>query len=466
MNEIDYKDLWARCLSFIKDNISEQQYKTWFKPIVPLKYENGTLTIKIPSNFFYEFLEERYSDLIKTALYKYFGKGTMLRYKIVIDSTRPGNGGTTEVPSTSHAHAEHSSRTDVQTAELPQPVVRDIDPHLNPNCGFDTFVEGMSNKLARSVGEAVAEKPGKTAFNPLFIYGASGVGKTHLVNAIGLKVKELYPQLRVLYVSANLFKVQYTESVCRNKTNDFINFYQTVDVLIIDDVQEFTAQKSTQNTFFHIFNQLHQNGRQLIMTSDRPPKELQGIEDRLITRFKWGMVAELEKPTLELRKDILRSKISRDGLKFPEEVIDYIAENVTDNVRDLEGVVVAIMANATIYNKKIGIRLAEQVVKKSISMAPKTFSVDHIIETVCKHYGIKSADMAAKSRKRDIVQARQVAMYLTKNYTDYSAAKIGALIGNRDHATVLHALKAVNQMKEVDKQFSANLEAIQTELKA
>lgn len=465
MKEVDYKTLWGKCLDFIKDNITEQQYKTWFKPIVPLKYEDNKLIIKIPSYFFYEFLEDHYVDLMRSALYRYFGNGTELRYKVVVDSSRPKNGTMEVEPSQRTALPEHEHRT-AETKDIPGVAVHDIDPHLNPNCNFNTFIEGMSNKLARSVGEAVAEKPGKTVFNPLFIYGSSGVGKTHLANAIGLKVKELYPQLRVLYVSAALFKVQYTDSARNNTTNDFINFYQTIDVLIIDDIQEFTGLSKTQNTFFHIFNQLHQNGRQLVMTSDRPPIELQGIEDRLITRFKWGMVAELEKPTLELRKDILRSKNRRNGLQFPEEVIDYIAENVTESVRDLEGVVIAMMANSTVYNKKIDLRLAQQVVSKFTKAVPKTVSVDQIVNAVCKHYGVKTTDIAAKSRKSNIVKARQVAMFLAKSYTDYSAAQIGSMIGNRDHATVLHALKTVKQQKDLDKSFRDELDAIQTELKA
>ena len=259
--------------------------------------------------------------------------------------------------------------------------------------------------------------------------------------------------------------MQYTDSVRNNTTNDFINFYQTIDVLIIDDIQEFAGVTKTQNTFFHIFNHLHQNGKQLILTSDRAPVLLQGMEERLITRFKWGMVAELEKPTVELRKDILRNKIHRDGLKFPPEVIDYIAENVSDSVRDLEGIVISIMAHSTIYNKEIDLELAQRIVRKVVNCESKAVTVDDIIATVCRHFNLDASVIHTKSRKREVVQARQIAMYLAKKNTDFSTAKIGTLIGNKDHATVLHACKTVKELTEVDKSFRSEIDEIQAELK-
>lgn len=304
MIESNHVVLWNRCLDVIKDNVPETTYNTWFAPIVPLKYEDKTLILQIPSQFFYEILEERFVDLIRKTLYKVIGEGTKLMYNVMVDKT--------SIPNQT-VNLEASNRSTAVTPKsiiggnkapsfLQAPAVQDLDPHLNPNYNFENFIEGYSNKLSRSVAEAVAQKPGGTAFNPLFLYGASGVGKTHLANAIGTKIKEIYPEKRVLYVSAHLFQVQYTDSVRNNTTNDFINFYQTIDVLIIDDIQEFAGVTKTQNNFFHIFNHLHQNGKQLILTSDRAPVLLQGIEERLLTRFKWGMVAELEKPTVELRK--------------------------------------------------------------------------------------------------------------------------------------------------------------------
>ncbi|MSH99669.1 AAA family ATPase, partial [Escherichia coli] len=330
MSESNHVGLWNRCLEIIRDNVPESTYKTWFVPIVPLKYEDKTLIVQVPSQFFYEFLEDKFVDLLRKTLYKVIGEGTKLMYNVMVDRTSIPNktvnleasNRSIAVPQTSVIRGSGNKAPNLLHAPAPQ----DLDPHLNPNYNFENFIEGYSNKLSRSVAEAVAQNPAGTAFNPLFLHGASGVGKTHLANAIGTRIKELYPGKRVLYVSAHLFQVQYTDSVRNNTTNDFINFYQTIDVLIIDDIQEFAGVTKTQNTFFHIFNHLHQNGKQLILTSDRAPVLLQGMEERLLTRFKWGMVAELEKPTVELRKNILRNKIHRDGLQFPPEVIEYIAE--------------------------------------------------------------------------------------------------------------------------------------------
>ena len=461
MSETNYVTLWNRCLQIIKDNVPPQTYKTWFLPIVPLKYEDKTLVLQVPSQFFYEFLEEQFIDLLRQSILKVFGEGSKLMYNVMVVNNPP-----TTVPLPPHPDHTTTTAAKPQVKEVPQqPLVTQLDSHLKGDYNFETFIEGESNKLSRSVAEAVALNPAKTIFNPLFIYGASGVGKTHLVNAIGTKIKELYPDKRVLYVSAHLFQVQYTDSVRNNTVNDFINFYQTIDVLIIDDIQEFAGVTKTQNTFFHIFNHLHQNGKQLILTSDRSPVLLQGVEERLITRFKWGMVAELEKPTVELRRDILRNKIRRDGLQFPPEVVDYIAENVSDSVRDLEGIIISIMAHATIYNRDIDLELAQRIVKKVTHNENKPVTIDDILRVVCTHYGLEPNAIHTKSRKRDVVQARQVAMYLAKTYTDLSTAKIGNLIGNRDHATVLHACKTIKALKDVDKAFQTEIDEIQAELK-
>ena len=461
MSGQDHVGLWNRCLEIIRDNVPEQTYKTWFLPIVPLKYEDKTLVVQVPSQFFYEFLEDKFVDLLRKTLYKVIGEGTKLMYNVMVDkSSRPEK--TVNYESTHRTIMPQKQTIDKAIPQIPVP---DLDPHLNPEYNFDTFIEGYSNKLSRSVAEAVALNPAKTIFNPLFLYGASGVGKTHLANAIGTKIKELYPEKRVLYVSAHLFQVQYTDSVRNNTTNDFINFYQTIDILIIDDIQEFAGVTKTQNTFFHIFNHLHQNGKQLILTSDRAPVLLQGMEERLITRFKWGMVAELEKPTVELRKNILRNKIHRDGLQFPPEVIDYIAENVGNSVRDLEGIVISIMAHSTIYNKEIDLELAQRIVRKVVNCESKAITIDDIITTVCKHFGLENAAIHTKSRKTRSGASPSDSHVFSQKHTDFSTAKIGTLIGNKDHATVLHACKTIKQLKEVDKSFRAEIEEIQTALK-
>ena len=459
MTQIDHVGLWNRCLEIIKDNVPESAFKTWFLPIVPLEYKEETLVLQVPTQFFYEFLEDKYIHLLKNAIYKVYGIGTKLNYKVMVVKGVP-----IELPSENNTT---ESKPKEKKKEIPAPpAVADIDPCLKAGYNFDTFIEGESNKLSRSVAEAVALNPAKTIFNPLFFHGASGVGKTHLANAIGTKIKELYPEKRVLYVSAHLFQVQYTDSVRNNTTNDFLNFYQKIDVLIVDDIQEFAGVTRTQNTFFHIFNHLHQNGKQLILTSDRAPSMLQGIEERMLTRFKWGMVAELEKPTVELRKNILLNKIRRDGLQFPMEVVDFIAENVSDSVRDLEGIIIAILAHSTILNKNIDLDLAKRVIQRNISnIENKTITIDEIIKAVCTHFNIEADAIYTKSRKREVVQARQIAMYLAKNNTELSTAKIGAQIGGKDHATVLHACKTIKEQREVDKCLREDVDKIQASLR-
>ncbi len=469
MIESDHVGLWNRCLDIVRDNVPETTFKTWFAPIVPLKFEDNTLIVQVPSQFFYEYLEDKFVDLLRRTLYKVIGEGTKLMYNVMVDRTSvPHQTVNLEASNRSMAIPQRSvirGGGNKAPNVLQAPAVQDLDPHLNPDYNFENFIEGYSNKLPRSVAEAVSQSPAKTVFNPLFLHGPSGVGKTHLANATGTRIKELFPDKRVLYVSAHLFQVQYTDSVRNNTTNDFINFYQTIDVLIIDDIQEFAGVTKTQNTFFHIFNHLHQNGKQLILTSDRAPVLLQGMEERLLTRFKWGMVAEMERPTVELRRNILLNKIHRDGLQFPPEVIDYIAENVNESVRDLEGIVISMMAHSTIYNKEIDLELAQRIVRKVVRSETKAINIDDIINVVCKHYELEPTAIHTKSRKREVVQARQVAMYLAKNNTDFSTSKIGKFIGNKDHATVLHACKTVKGQCEVDKNFRSDLSNLQAILK-
>ncbi len=459
--------LWNRCLLFIKDNINNPKaFKTWFEPTVGLKYENKILTIGIPSMFFYEILEEHYMDLLRAAIHKEIGAGTQLEYSILTDKT---NHITVSLRGADRSPAlpeQKPIRNGNRTPDIMQePRPQDLDPHLNPDYNFDNFIKGNSNEFSRAVAETVAQNPART-FNPLFLYGPSGVGKTHLINAIGTRIKELYPEKRVLYVSAHLFQVQYTDSVRTNRFNDFIGFYQTIDVLIIDDIQEFAGLTKTQNTFFHIFNHLHLTGKQLIMTSDRAPVMLQGMEERLLTRFKWGLVAELEKPDIELRKNILRNKIKHDGLNIPESVICYIAENVNESVRELEGIVNSLLAYSIHLKREIDLDLTRHIVRKAVRCAEnKPITVDSIIAKVCEYYKVNQADIFIDTRKHDVVQVRQVAMYLAKKYTEMSSSKIGRMIGNKDHATVLHALKIVKGRVDVDKAFKTEVEEIESTLR-
>ena len=458
--------LWSKCLFFIKDNVNAAAYKTWFEPIVPLKYEDKALTIGVPSPFFYEYLEEQYVGILRAAIYKVMGEGTELMYSILTDKT---NHISVNIEGTKRSPALPQPQLETGVNKSPNLIkaqaINELDPHLNPNYNFENFIKGNSNEFSRTVAETVAKNPART-FNPLFLYGPSGVGKTHLTNAIGTRIKELYPEKRVLYVSAHLFQVQYTDSVRTNHFNDFISFYQTIDVLIIDDIQEFAGVTKTQNTFFHIFNHLHQNGKQLILTSDRAPIMLQGMEERLLTRFKWGLVAELEKPDVELRKNILRNRIRRDGLTIPESVISYIAENVNESVRELEGIVNSLLAQSIIFKRDIDLDMTQRIVRKVVKCAEsKPLTINEIIEKVCAHFKIDTSTLLAKTRKREIVQARQVAMYLAKKHTDISTPKIGKMIGNKDHATVLHSCKIVKELLDVDKAFKAEVEQLESTLK-
>ena len=445
---------WNKCLEIIRDNVSEAVFTTWFADIKPLKYEDNTLTIQVKSNFVYEFIEGNFVDLMRTTLFKVMGQGTQLMYSVLTDKD---NNLSMELSTDSYDNKYRNNSGN--TAKAVQEAVQELDSMLINRYTFDNYVEGISNRLSRSVAASVADRPGRV-FNPLFIHGASGVGKTHLVNAIGLKIKELHPELRVLYVSAHLFQVQYTDSILQKNFNDFMRFYQSIDVLIIDDIQEFAGLQKTQNAFFHIFNHLHLNGKQLIMTSDRSPAQLQGMEERLLTRFKWGMTAEIEKPDLDLRKNILRNKIHRDGLKFPEEVITFIAENVNASIRDLEGIVVSVMAHSTINNADIDINLVRRIIGDFSNYEKKTITIDEIIKKVAEFYGVEPAAINTRSRKREVVLVRQVSMFLAKKYLDMSTSKIGQYVGDRDHATVLHACKTITNLAETDKQFRSELNEI------
>lgn len=460
-----HEQLWNSCLKIIKDNINEASFNTWFSPIVPVRYENKVFVLQVPSQFFVEYIEEKYIDLLRMTLTRVAGSGTKLEYRVLIDKS---SGTGTQIPSTAEQKPKQFGSNSAQSTFV-SPYQRlqlpELDPQLNPSFNFNSLIEGKSNKLARTAGLSIGNDPGKTIFNPLFVYGKSGVGKTHLVNAIGVMTKQLHPEKRVLYVSANTFQIQYTDAVRNNTQNDFLNFYQTIDVLLIDDIQEFSGKTGTQNTFFHIFNHLHQTGKQLVLTADRSPLEMVGIEQRLLTRFKWGLSAEIEKPDFELRKSILKSKIYRDGLEIPENVVDFIARNVVDNVRDLEGVLISLLAHSTLTNMPIDISLAERVISRIVSITPKVMSIEFIRDTVCDFFKLSVDAISTKSRKLEVVQARQIAMYLSKNLTKNSLSTIGNYIGQRDHATVLHACKKVMDLMDTDKHFKKNVEEIEERLK-
>ena len=460
-----HKALWEECLHLIEANVSEQQYKTWFAPIVFESYSETeqTLLVQVPSPYVYEYLEQYYVGLLSKVLARVFGTSVKLAYRIV--TVKAQHNVTTTVESDGPSDIQQPQGTNKAPTTLDAATPQQLNPQLDAKKTFQNFIEGDSNKLPRTVGLSIAEHPGKSTFNPFFIYGPSGCGKTHLINAIGVRCKETYPQKRVLYVSARLFQVQFTDSVRHNTTNDFINFYQSIDVLIVDDIQEWMNSPKTLDTFFHIFNHLFRLGRQIILASDRPPVDLQGMKDRLLTRFACGLIAELEKPNVQLCKDILSAKCRRDGLKIPADVIQYIAETANGSVRDLEGVVNSLMAYSIVYNTNVDMRLAERIIKRAVKVDNHPLTIDEILEKVCRHYNVEQRQVFSKSRKRDYVQVRQVSMYLAQKYTKMPAGRIGQLIGNRDHSTVIHSCNAIEQRLKVDLAFQAELSSIENSFK-
>lgn len=471
-----HERVWNNCLNVIKDNVPSISFRTWFEPIVPLKLDHDILTIQVPSPFFYEYLEEQYIDILRKVIKKELGPEAKLEYNVVMQNNTYNNSKpyTVKFPAKNTKEIKNtpvSVPLDATENTIKNPFVipglkkLDIDPRLNPENSFDNFIEGECNRLARSAGFAVSKNPGGTAFNPLLVYGESGLGKTHLAQAIGIEVKALFPEKTVLYVNANKFQTQFVDAIRNNNKNDFLHFYQMIDVLIIDDVHEFAGKEKTQDTFFHIFNHLHQSGKQLILTSDKPPVELQGMESRLLSRFKWGLSADLQAPDFETRMAILKKKTYNDGIELPDEVLEYISTHIADNIRELEGALISLLAQSTLNKKEITLDLTKEMIDKLIKSTKREISIDYIQKVVCNYYNIGLEQLQSKTRKREIVQARQVAMFFSKTLTKSSLATIGSQIGGKDHATVLHACKTVNNLIETDKRFRLQVDEIEKKLK-
>ena len=448
---------WAQCQTILADNLTSSAYQTWFAPIVPLSYSEGVLVLQVKSQFVAEYIEENYIPLLSAAIIRVFGQGTRLEYRVLIDSA---SGAATMLPSTGAPERGNWQITNTQ-----KPVTNEDLPKLNELYTFDSFIAGEPNKLARTAGLAVAKQPGYTAFNPLFIYGGSGVGKTHLACAIGHQAQALNPHARVLYVSANTFKLQFQDARKENRIPDFLNFYQSVDVLIVDDIQYFAGLKGTQDTFFNIFNYLQQSRKQLILTCDKPPVQLKDIEDRLLTRFKWGLAAEITPPDYALRKNILLSKMRRDGIVLSDEIVDFIAANVRDSVRDLEGILASLLAHSTLTDKEIDLPLAEKVVSHIVALQPQTISIEDVMDAVSKHYNVSEKAIMAQNRSRDISMARHVAVYLCKQMTDRSLTEIGYRMGRRTHATMLHSIAFIRDMMEHDAVLRQQIAQIEATIK-
>ncbi len=470
MAETQHTLVWNNCLQIVRDNIHPQSFRTWFEPIKAVKLLGNVLTIAVPSHFFREFLEEHYIDLISKALKRELGKDAKLEYNVKVVS----NEAAVPIPQQPSVEIKNKSVPfPNQAGHIANPFVipglqqLHIDPQLNPNYSFDNFIEGECNRLARSAGLTISSNPGKSAFNPLFLYGGSGLGKTHLAQAIGISIKQQFPDKIVLYVSANRFQTQYMDAVnVKNKLTDFLHFYQMIDVLIIDDVHEFAGKTGTQNAFFHIFSHLHNLGKQLILTSDKAPVDLMDLEQRLLSRFKWGLSAELLPPDYQTRVAILKAKSYNDGISLPDEVVSYIASRVNTNIREIEGTLISLLAQATLNNKKITLELAENLTEKLVSKSRNEISVSKIQKTVCEYFKINPEQFLSSSRKRELVQARQIAMFLSRNLTNNSLASIGSQTGGRDHATVLHAYNTVCDLIDTDRSFRKFVVDIEKQLKS
>lgn len=462
----DFQKVWTNCLEIIQSNVPKQVYTTWFEPIVPVSIEKDVMTIQVPSQFFYEWLEEHYVHIIRKALVRELGDNAKLEYRVLVD--RQDTGAAIHYPNTK------TNNTEANDAMMPITVgnqIRNpfvipgikkvsIDSQLNPVYTFDSFIEGDCNRLSRAAGYAVAKKPGGTAFNPLFLYGGSGVGKSHLLQAIGNQIKQSTPSKTVLYIQADKFINQFIDSAKNNTTNEFVNFYNLIDVLLVDDVQFFAGKDKSQEIFFNIFNHLHNNGKQLCITSDRPPKDLEGIEERLLSRLKWGLMAEMTMPDYDTRYSILEKKMYADGVILPKEVVEYVAYNINTNVRDLEGAMIALLAQASLIKKDIDIDLAKKIIKNYVKSVSREVSVEYIQKTVCEFIGVAPELLKETTRKREVVNARQISMYLAKKYTKNSLKEIGRHFGNKDHSTVIHSIQVVDNLLEVDKKFQEDMEEL------
>lgn len=458
----DHVKVWESCLDIIKDNISLQSYKTWFEPIIPVKLKSDVLTIQVPSQFFYEWLEEHYITLLRKTIKRQLGTEGRLEYSIVMENNyKNSKPYTVKIPTKNKPIQNEPINVplNVNRNTIKNPFIIpglkkvNVDANLNPSYTFENFIEGDCNRLARSAGYAVASKPGGTSFNPLLIYGGVGLGKTHLAHSIGIEIKEKYPEKLVLYVSSERFTHQFIDAVKNNETNDFIHFYQMIDVLILDDIQFFAGKEKTQDVFFHIFNHLHQTGKQIILTSDKAPVDMQGVEQRLLSRFKWGLSADLQSPSLETRIAILKNKMYQDGIELPADVIEYLAYSITSNVRELEGALISLIAQSSLNKKAVNLDLAKQMIDKFVKNTAREVSIDYIQKVVSDYFNLPVELMKSRTRKREIVQARQIAMYFSKKLTKSSLASIGMQCGGKDHATVLHACKTVNNLLDTDKAF-------------
>lgn len=480
---------WDECLSIIRDNVPRQSFKTWFEPIKPIRIEEESgvtkLTIQLPSRFYYEWLEEHYFALLRKTVTKVLGPGGRLFYDIVIE--REGSDGqdgssmhvpareparaqappAPTRPSTSrHAGAPQQPSSGEPTSPFVIPGIRKapVNSQLNSSYTFERFIEGDCNRLARSAAWAIAQQPGATSFNPFLIYGGVGLGKTHLIQAIGNHARENKKIESVLYVSSERFTTEFVQSIQHNRVSEFSLFYRQIDLLIVDDIQFFGGKEKTQEEFFHIFNSLHQTGKQIILSSDRPPRDIEGIEERLLSRFQWGLSADVQQPELETRIAILQRKAEDDGIELEPAVVEFIAHNIKSNIRELEGAMIRLLAHATLHNREIDLPLAREVLRDLIKESRVHLSIEEIQRITCEYFGISDDLVRAKTRKREVVQARQAAMFFCKEFTQHSLKTIGLHFGGRDHSTVIHGVQSVENQLETDPAFDDTISEIRRKI--
>ena len=460
------RDVWNACLEQIRESVNTQSFKTWFEPVLPLHLQGGKLTVQVPSQFFYDWLEEHYYAVISRTIENVLGKDAHLEYSIRTDEPQlEVDYQITPVLPTRQDRREYPAQPTSFTSSLPAQSVQGksetastgFQTFLNPRYTFDNFIKGDSNQLARAAASAVANNPGGTSFNPLVIYGGTGLGKTHLIQAIGNHAIEQGKAHRVIYVSSKRFTVEFVEAIQRDTTSEFAAFYRSMDVLIVDDIQFFAGKERTQDHFFHTFNELHQLGRQIVLSSDRPPKELKGLDDRLLSRFQWGLTSDIQPPDLETRIAILRKKSENEKIELPQEVVECIAANVTSNIRELEGCLISLMAKASLEGRDITVDLAREVLKVVVGDVRSPLTIETIQHTVCEYFNVPDDLIRAKTRKQEVVNARQIAMYLAKELTNCSLKTIGLHFGGRDHSTVIHAYQSVEDQMRLDNKYQSSV---------
>jgi chromosomal replication initiator protein len=462
--------VWSACLNILTENVNSQSFKTWFEPIVPLSLKGGKLSVRVPSQFFNDWIEEHFGGMINSTISRVLGKDASLEYEVAkeeplseiepepVAPARPEKAVFPPQPESFRNQPPISSQRNENSTN------GKFQTFLNQRYTFDNFIKGESNQLARAAATAVANNPGGTSFNPLVLYGGTGLGKTHLIQAIGNHVLQHNKSKRVIYVSSEKFTVEFVDAIQSDRINEFAAFYRSMDILIVDDVQFFSGKEKTQDSFFHTFNELHQHGKQIILSSDRPPKELRGLDERLLSRFQWGLTADIQPPDLETRIAILRHKSMEDGIELHGDVIEFVAANVTTNIRELEGCLISLLAKASLEGREITLDLAREVLKVVVGDIRSPITIEEIQRMVCEYFNIPEDLLRAKTRKQEIVNARQIAMYLAKELTNSSLKTIGLHFGGRDHSTVIHAYQCVEDQTRLDSKYRANVEQIKRRL--